>query len=81
MHRTGQVGLRGAGSVRVGPSRVVEGLGMHWDSAWLKKERPSGAAWGRFGEWVQQGRVGPVRGRLGLLQFVNCSKTRPWLQG
>ena len=40
---------------------VVEGLGMHWDSPWLKKERPSGAAWGRFGEWVQQGRVGPVR--------------------
>ena len=33
---------------------VVEGLGMHWDSPWLKKERPSGA-WGRFGEWVQQG--------------------------
>ena len=26
---------------------------MHWDSPWLK-ERPSGAAWGRFGEWVQQ---------------------------
>ena len=34
---------------------------MHWDSPWLKKERPRGAAWGRFGEWVQQGRVGPVR--------------------
>ena len=54
-----------------GLSGVVEGLGMHWDSLWLTKERPSGAAWGRFGEWVQQ------PGRLGLIQLINCSKTRP----
>ena len=31
---------------------------MHWDSPWLKKERPSGA-WGRLGEWVQWGLLGP----------------------
>ena len=36
-------------------SGVGEGLGMHWDSIpllqdkALAKDRPSGAAWGRFG--------------------------------
>ena len=45
-------------------SGVVEGLGMHWDSPWLKKERPSGA-WGRFGEWVQQGEAATRIGQVG----------------
>ena len=37
---------------------------MHWDSPWLKKERPSGA-WGRFGEWVQQGEAATRTGQVG----------------
>ena len=58
------------------------GLWRGWagDSPWLK-ERPSGAAWGRFGEWVQQAPLlGPCEaewGWLGLIQLINCSKTRP----
>ena len=35
--------------LRAGLSGVVEGLGRHWDSPWLKKERPSGAAWAGSG--------------------------------
>ena len=48
------------------------------------KDRPSGAAWGRFGpSGAELGRSGlsGVGEGLGMHWDSNYSKTRPWVQG
>ena len=56
--------------VEWGAVGLGRGIGIQFNYSktrpWLYKDRPSGAAWGRFGpSAAEQGRVGPVRAEWG----------------
>ena len=66
-----------------GPSRAWGGVGFNITLRLGPgyKDRPSPAAWGRFGaEWSRLGLSGVGEGWACIGIQLNYSKTRPWLQ-